>query len=259
MRSKGELISQLVEMGLEPTDVVMIHSSMKAIGEVEGGAQGVLDVLMDYFKEGLLLLPTHTWATVIDSQPVYNPATEPSCVGILSNLFLKRDKVYRSLHPTHSVAAFGRDAKAYVQGEERFHTPCPREGCWGRLVDRRAKLLFIGATLKTNTFIHGIEEWMMIPQRLSASTHTMYIDLKDRRIEKHMNRHDTPGIDVSKQYDKVEPLLLARGAATIGRFGQAKTYVLDAVRTYELVSSLLKEQPDTFAHVGPLENWEHIR
>ena len=33
--------------------------SMKSIGEVEGRADTVLDALIEYFKDGLLLLPTH--------------------------------------------------------------------------------------------------------------------------------------------------------------------------------------------------------
>ena len=45
--TKETLKGQLREMGLRPTDTVLIHSSMKAIGEVEGGADAVLDAWMD--------------------------------------------------------------------------------------------------------------------------------------------------------------------------------------------------------------------
>ena len=40
--TKEDLKEQLRQMGLKPTDTVLIHSSMKAVGEVEGGA-GCLD------------------------------------------------------------------------------------------------------------------------------------------------------------------------------------------------------------------------
>ena len=102
--TKYDLKEQLRSMGLTGNETILIHSSMKAIGEVDGGADTVLDVWMEYFEDGLLLLPTHTWKTVNADNPVYDPSVTPSCVGLLTNMFMKRDGVIRSLHPTHSMA-----------------------------------------------------------------------------------------------------------------------------------------------------------
>ena len=102
MYTKEELKQQLRNVGLTGKETILIHSSMKAIGEVEGGADIVLDAWMEYFSEGLLLLPTHTWANVNAQHPVYDYRNTPSCVGLLTNLFRQREGVVRSLHPTHS-------------------------------------------------------------------------------------------------------------------------------------------------------------
>ena len=51
-------------MGLCSTDTVTIHTSMKAIGEVEGGADTVIDAFCESLDEGLFLVPTHTWSYV---------------------------------------------------------------------------------------------------------------------------------------------------------------------------------------------------
>lgn len=64
MYTKENLKQQLHSMKLTGKETILIHSSMKAIGEVEGGADTVLDAWMEYFADGLLLLPTHTWANV---------------------------------------------------------------------------------------------------------------------------------------------------------------------------------------------------
>ena len=133
MYTKADLIGHLQQMGLKPTDAVMIHSSMKAIGAVEGGADTVLDALMEYFAPGLLMLPTHTWAQMNPDYNVFDPKTEPACVGILPNLFMKRSGVVRSLHPTHSIAAYGPGAAQYIEGEENCTTPCSKGGCWEKL------------------------------------------------------------------------------------------------------------------------------
>ena len=38
-----ELIEQIKNMGIKPSDTVIIHSSMKSIGDVEVGADTVID------------------------------------------------------------------------------------------------------------------------------------------------------------------------------------------------------------------------
>lgn len=126
MHTKQDLKNMIIEMGIEPTDTVFIHSSMKAIGEVLGGADTVVDAFMEYLKDGLLILPTHTWRSMSEVHNVYDPIKEPSCVGILTNLFMKREGVVRSLHPTHSVAAYGEDSIEYIKGEEDNNTMCSR-------------------------------------------------------------------------------------------------------------------------------------
>jgi len=145
-------------MGLNGTETILIHSSMKAIGDVEGGAETVLDAWMEYFKEGLLLLPTHTWKTVNESHPVFDSQKEPSCVGVLTNLFMKREGVVRSLHPTHSMAGFGKHAAEYLAGEEYRNTPCTPGGCYDRLKDAGGKILLVGVGHERNTYIHSVEE-----------------------------------------------------------------------------------------------------
>lgn len=99
---------------------------MKSIGQVDGGADTVLDVFSQYMKDGLLVLPTHTWAYINKNNPRFYVDKSPSCVGILTELFRKRPGVVRSLHPTHSVAALGKDAKEFVAGDEKCDTPCGR-------------------------------------------------------------------------------------------------------------------------------------
>ena len=49
MHTKDSLKNDLKTMGLNGTDALMVHSSMKSIGAVDGGADTVVDALkMDY-------------------------------------------------------------------------------------------------------------------------------------------------------------------------------------------------------------------
>lgn len=255
MYTKEILQSQLREMQINPEGTLLVHSSMKAIGQVEGGADTVLDALCEYMKNGLLIFPTHTWRQMNENYRVFHPATEPSCVGLLSNLFLRRENVVRSLHPTHSVAAAGADAAEYVAGEENTRTPCPRNGCWGKLYDRNASILFIGCSLKSNTYLHGVEEWEKTPNRLAKTPQIFtVISPQGQRYTVPQYRHHTsnPVTEPSEHYDKMEPVFLREGALGYGTFGDARCILCDAVKMADITAAYLRQDSHLFDNDDPL-------
>jgi len=253
MYNKQMLLQQISDLGISGSETLLIHSSMKSTGAVENGADTVLDAFIDYLKNGLLIFPTHTWAQMNNDYTVFNPQEEPSCVGILTNLFLKRPGVCRSWHPTHSVAAVGRDAESFVSGEEKWNTPCPRQGCWGKLYDRKGKILFIGCGLHTNTIIHGVEEWNNIPRRLSEQYQPLKILTPNGNLLNcPVKRHESPYGDVSKNYSKLETPLLHGGIAHKGYIGDALSTLCDVKRMVDMTSSFLGRNPDLFADSTPV-------
>ena len=253
MYTKSDMKNALTMMQINPRGTLLIHSSMKAIGPVEGGADTVLDACIEYMQDGLLIFPTHTWSENNLPDNIYNPLTEPSCVGILTNLFLQREGVVRSLHPTHSVAAIGKDAAAYVAGEEHTNTPCPRNGCWGKLYDCHAQIMFMGSPPKRNTYIHGVEEWNKIPNRLAATPQPIKIVMPDGQLRDYaLYGHDSPIPDISNNYGKLLPALLAQGIARKGYIGDAESYVCDAVGMGDLTSQFLQRNPDLFLDNEPI-------
>ena len=251
MYTKSDLMAGLAALNIDPRGTLLVHSSMKAIGPVKGGAETVLDALSEYMKDGLLVLPTHTWRSVAGEHNVFDVLHEPCCVGILPELFRQRPGVIRSLHPTHSVAALGRDAQSYVSGEEYARTPCARRGCWGKLYDRGAQILFLGCTLKSNTFIHGVEEWNHIPNRLNERPETYFTIAPDgTRYVIPQYRHNASG--PSRFYDKMEPVFLDEGAIRYGRLGDAKCILGDAVSMAEITTGYLRASVHLFDDDTPI-------
>lgn len=56
-----KLLFQLNELGILPGDIVLVHSSLSALGFVEGGAQTVIDTLLSAVgPQGTLLMPAHS-------------------------------------------------------------------------------------------------------------------------------------------------------------------------------------------------------
>ena len=59
---KEEIVQKLREVGLEKGDAVMVHTSLKRMGYVCGGAQTVIEALMEVVGEnGTIMMPTQSW------------------------------------------------------------------------------------------------------------------------------------------------------------------------------------------------------
>lgn len=260
MYTRQDLMEDLRRMGIKPTDTVLVHASMKAVGETEGGADTVLDAFMEYLKEGLFLMPTHTWANITKPYQVFDPKTEPSCVGVLTNLFFKRPGVVRSLHPTHSVAAFGKRAAEYVAGEENLDTPCPPQGVYGRLRSERAKILLLGVNHIKNTFIHSVEESYDVPNRVAEETTPFYVKMPDgSQKEILMHRHYCSLTDhVSENYQKMAEAFYETGAAKDVKFGDASCILCDADRIFQITARVLRREKNSLVELPeiPREWWE---
>ncbi|HEY2493295.1 MAG TPA: AAC(3) family N-acetyltransferase [Paenibacillus sp.] len=256
MHTHVSLLEQLHHMGINQHGVVLVHSSLKSLGEVEGGAETVLNVLEEYMKEGLLVLPTHTWANINANNPTFYVEESPSCIGILPELFRKRPGVIRSWHPTHSVAALGQDALSFTTGDEQFDTPCARGSAWGKLLDRQATILLLGVDLRRNTFMHGVEEWLDIPGRMTDDHEKLQTVLGDGTvIEVPSRRHS--GQSWSEYFWKVEDVMVGQGAIYWGQLGDAVVRVCDTVKMTELLTQMLRECPELFSDNEPLT--EHMQ
>ena len=242
MYTKSELKAQLSAMGFKGTETVIIHSSLKSIGEVENRAEGIIDALQEFFAEGLLVFPSMTYSLVSDKQPVFSVRDTPCCVSALPEIFRKRPGVIRSLHPTHAVAAIGKDAAEFVEGHEKFDSPAHPDSPWGKLYKRNAKIMFVGTkTIHCNTFLHGVEEWLPVPGMLTEEPQQLVVyDYEGKRIEVPSRRHVGSH---SKWYHLMYPTFCEAGALTEGKFGDAQVFVVDAHMAGDIVYDLLKKEP----------------
>jgi len=264
LHTKQTLIADLKAAGVNPGGTLFVHSSVKSVGRCEGseggdglvsGGDTILDAFIEYMHDGLLIFPTHTWMEIgykVDEFPhhkIYDPLTSTSCVGVLTNLFLERAGVVRSLHPTHSMAAIGKNAADFTSGEEFTRSPCPRNGCYGKLYDQKAQILFMGCDLSKNTFLHGVEEWNDIPNRLTVEPQELFVRVNGELIPCPQHRHYWSGGDISNNYGRVEDLLIENNAAVCCKIGDARCVLCDAVKMADLVSGLLRADADYFAKI----------
>jgi aminoglycoside 3-N-acetyltransferase len=239
MYTKQDLLSHLAVLGADPNGTLMVHLSYKAIGDVDGRGDTVLDALTEYMQPGLLVLPGHTWDNVRDKNPIMDVLYTPACVGVLTEMFRKRPGVYRSLHPTHALLALGKDAEEFLSGEENISTPCGKGGAYYKLWERNAQILLIGVNFTRNTFIHGIEEWDNAEGSISEKKSDMYvIDYQGSRRYTPQYRHCAPlG---SETFSKLEAPALQQGVLKIGRFGDAPARIMYAQPFRKMAAEILK-------------------
>ena len=237
MVTKEELIRQLRDMGITPTDTVLIHTSLRAVGQVEGGAEGFLDAFCTYLKDGLFLVPTHTWNNVNAEQPVYDVSTTVPCIGTVPRIAAFRKDGIRSLHPTHSIWAYGKTAEEYVRGEENAASPGPVGFCWDRLADVGAKILLIGVGHDRNTFIHSIDEHAGLPDRIGQEPYeATIIDHNGNSLKRPMRPHRcSKTSDVSQFYVNFEEPLIRLGAQKTGNLGNAMVRIVDAKKCRDII------------------------
>jgi aminoglycoside 3-N-acetyltransferase len=103
-----ELKAHFSAMGVRAGRVVLVHSSFKSLGPVDGGPQGVLDVLRAMVGgEGTLVMPAYNFTSWTEGH-YFDLAHTKSEMGVLTE-FSRRDPAFaRTGHPIYSFTAAGR-------------------------------------------------------------------------------------------------------------------------------------------------------
>jgi aminoglycoside 3-N-acetyltransferase len=251
----SDLKEQLLQLGLREGMDVLVHSSLRRIGKVDGGADAVLDVLLEILgPDGTLILPTHTWATVTRHQPVFHVLHSPSCVGILTEVFRKRPGVIRSLHPTHSVGAIGARARWYTADQLQARSPCPPESAYGRICRaENGAILLLGVTLMNNTTLHSLEEEAGLEGLYYQQESTYHvIDAEGAEHVMHVRPHRDDFREYKYWLDHEIPLLQA-GVLRLGPTGRGYSRLIQAGPYRQFMLDVLKNAPQTLYKPGPWE------
>ncbi|MCL2812761.1 MAG: AAC(3) family N-acetyltransferase [Clostridia bacterium] len=237
-------VSELRDLGLEPGDIVLMHSSMKALGTKMPPEAFLEDILSVLGPQGTLLLPALTYENVSAQQPLFSVRTSEPCIGLLPRAFFHMKGVVRSLHPTHSVCALGKMAKELTAQHALDDTPVGPHSPFMLLKAHGGKLLFVGDVLGKNTFMHGIEEIAKTPYTLSKER-TRYIieDYDDNQTLRDMITHDFKGWE--QEYQRVRNVLPYPAIRT-GKVGEADSTLIDAAALAQIVLEKLAGDPYYF-------------
>ncbi len=170
------LAEELRTLGVTDGMTVIVHSSLSGIGWVAGGAQAVVEALLEAIDVGgTLVMPTHSgnlsdpalwlnppvpeswWDVIRDETPPFDPRLTPTrLMGAVVECFRRYPRVRRSSHPQVSFAALGPNADA-ITADHSLERPLGERSPLARLYDLDGQVLLLGVDHINNTALHLAE------------------------------------------------------------------------------------------------------
>jgi aminoglycoside 3-N-acetyltransferase len=235
-----QLQNDLLSLGVRRSGVLLVHSSMRSLGVISGGAETIIDGLLNVLgDDGTLLMPALSYEHVTIENPHFDVNKTPSNVGKLTEFFRLRPGTQRSVHPTHSVCAVGKLASQIIEHHIEDSTPCGTNSPFHLLPEYDGQILMLGCGLKPNTSMHAIEE-LVEPPYLYDPPMEYHLTLADgTQLRKTYKPHNFKGYE--QRYERIEQVM-ANGLQR-GYVLDAECYLLEARSLWDSVLMVFRQNP----------------
>jgi aminoglycoside 3-N-acetyltransferase len=175
-RTRESLAADLRQLGVTDGMLLIVHSSLRSLGWVCGGAVAVVQALIDAITpSGSLLMPAFTshcsdpaswqdvrvpvdwWPTIRETMPPFDPRVTPTReMGQIVEVFRTWPGVLRSSHPMRSFVAWGQHAEQVI-ADHSLDYPLGEASPLARVYELDGWVLLLGVSHDRNTSIHLAE------------------------------------------------------------------------------------------------------
>ena len=235
--TRDELTRQLLELGVEPGGVLLVHTAFSRVAPVEGGPQGLIAALRTALgPQGTLVMPTMS----DDDDVPFDPGTS-ACLtmGVVPDTFWRLPGVLRSNSP-HGFAAAGPKAAA-ITVDHPPDVPHGLDSPPGRVYELDGQVLLLGAGQDSSTTIHVAESLAGVRYRLPK-----YLTiLKDGRQARY---HYAETDHCCENFALVDQWLEAKQRQRRGPVGHAEARLARSRDIIEVATAQLREQETVFLH-----------
>jgi aminoglycoside 3-N-acetyltransferase len=261
MHSREQLAKDVRRLGVGANDIVMLHASVRAAGEVAGGPDQIHLALKDVLTtEGTLImyascpryydevgrgkLTKEQEEETLEKLPAFDPITARSARdnGTLVEFF----RTYPDSRVNRHVARFvvwGKQADHLISDQPwnyAFGLRSPLD----RFLNLDGKILLLGSDHDAVTFLHYVEHVAEIPGKRIARFQVPVQEV-GRRMWRDMEEFDTSGDGVhanwpDRFFAKIVDAYLTTTGNQGGRVGDAMSYVLRARGLLEFASPLME-------------------
>jgi aminoglycoside N3'-acetyltransferase len=163
--SRTALVDDLEALALDESPVLLVHSSLKRLGFVEGGPRAVVEALIEVIvrrRNGTLAMPCFSiqdsMRATLASRRSFDVRSTPCTLGAIPETFRRHPQVLRSVHPTHSIAAMGPLADRIVRDHHRCGSSFGKDSPMVRIMETGGLLAGLGTDLGPVTFYHCLED-----------------------------------------------------------------------------------------------------
>lgn len=274
--TRSRLVKDLRALGVEPGDVVMVHTRLSAIGWVVGGSGTVVHALLDVLgPEGTLMayagweddtydldeMPPDWQAAYRNELPPFDRRTSEAVKenGVLPERIRTWPGAERSRQPEASIVALGAKA-AWITADHPWDEPYGEGSPLAKLVASEGKVLMLGAPLDTITLLHHAESTARVPEKRRVC-YQMPI-LEDDGTVTWRTIHDintstgafpyenvaeeiaaTPGmLPGDAEFAAIARQALAAGIGTSGQIGTARSHLFPAAPLHAFAERWMEER-----------------
>ena len=229
--TKEEIKSQLAALDIPEGVTVIVHTSLRCVGNVEGGALALLDVLSEHIcsKGGVLCIPAHTWDKASDGAISLDLTKDESCLGAFSEIAISKGGI-RTENPTHSMVLFGDPEKveSLAKLERAVNFPTAKDGAYAELA-KGGYVLLVGVDQSKNTFLHAADEILGVHNRWEDGHYRVGIKYPSGDVVmREWRMFDESRGDISHLFPKLETAFRYHGCIKGGFVGDAPTELCSA-------------------------------
>ena len=252
MWTQKQMAEDLREIGVREGANVLTHVSLRAIGEIEGGAQTLVDAFRAVLGEqGTLLVPTFHFDHVDPagwtnppatpqeleqkraSTPVYDarsPLPVARWTGTFAEVVRNQPDARHSSHPVLAFSAIGPNAE-YLTHNAPFHLPLGSSSPLAHLHQLDGYVLLIGVGHNRSASIHLAEVWAQMPYSRRAFAFKTGED-------QWTTMQGSP--ECSEGFGKIEPLLRNCRVPHRGYIGNAPSELMRQRAVISMAVALLQ-------------------
>ena len=250
MISFDKLVFEFKRIGLSIGDVVLVHSSFKSFGGVEGGPQTVIDALIKVLgDEGTLIVPRFnfdfsTYGTTWDVR------STPSHMGIISEFVRKDPRSRKVFHPIYPFSIIGKYADELVK--HRYKGGYSKDSIFNQLLVLDAKIIQIDKVYKSTTIIHHVEEILKVDYKYYKNFTGNVIDENGKKYEDTFNLY-VRKLDEGYVTDvlPIGKILEDEDVMKIDKIGEATVWYMKARDVYDCTSKAIQKNPYVLCKIIP--------
>lgn len=255
-KSKGEvvtesqLVNNLLAIGIEKGDTVLVHSSLSKMGYLDHGPKTFVDALLNVVGEkGNILMPTSPNAVFqlnyIQNTPFFDVLNSPSKLGAITEYFRTLPNSIRSLNATEPVSAIGPLAEYFTKDHFNQLTPYNEHSPFYKVGEKNGKILYVGVTLdNAGTSLHTLEdeiEGFKYPVYYPVDFDFTVIDEKGQNHKVKTKVHN-PEWSKKRKCDGLIPGFESEGVLKKVKIGKADTLLVDANGFFKTMVKLYKSK-----------------